>query len=351
MVTIGYIILGTNFFLIYVLSWIVGFFIYNGIHIYINYKRTKKKDYDINILENILILFGYHNYILLIYEQIEVLKKKIIIIIQPIKFWKGFYYNAVKRKYGAKQATKCLLSIARLIPVRKDNLIYDLKNKDIEYIYISKNKFFTDFNLKNSWYRKKNSIWENNMDDSFINTILKVNQLPNLYFFYLKFISDLLDCFVIEEIEINEENEKQCIKEFNEFFNKETKNGLYYFFYLKNFFEFKEINKFINIIEKKKNELGFEGFKIKLKEINYFIIFYNMCELYRNDELNSVEMGFFDFEITILFLESLDIEYNKKEYEDYFNYFLKEHDIKDDYNVFKEKIEKKIKEMMKKYNL
>src|ERR1700710_2387363 len=96
MVTIGYIIIGVNFFIIYVLSLIMGFVIYTGIHVYVNYKRTKLKNYDIGTITNILILFGYTNHVVYILSQLEKVKLEGKLVHSHIKFKKDFYYNSVK---------------------------------------------------------------------------------------------------------------------------------------------------------------------------------------------------------------------------------------------------------------
>lgn len=341
MVTIGYIIMGVNFFIIYIWSWIIGFFIYTGVHIYINYKKIKKKNYDIENLENILILFGYINYIVLIYTQIEDLEKKIRLFIYPIKFRKNFYYDAVKRKYGAKEATKCITTVVSVITVRKDNLIYINKNeafqKGIEYIYISKGKFFTDFHLKRIWYVVENSFFKNKMEDSFVNTILLVEQLPNIFYFHLNFVFEILMCFTINEDKINEINEKECKKKFDLFWNQETKQGKYYLGYLNQFFEFKDIYVFIKLMEEKKNEIGYEGFKKRLEEINYFEINNNICEMFRQKIIDFNEFSFLKFEIIIEFMRVLNIKYDKNYYKQLCKFIFKE-----DYEDYKEKVLKKI---------
>lgn len=342
MVTIGYIIIGVNFFIIYVLTWIIGFFLYTGIHIYVNYKRTKRKDYDLRALENINVLFGYYNYIILVETQINELKWKIMLLIQPIKFKKGLYYNSIKRKYGIEVATKYYLTIFKLITVRKDNLIYiskvEAEKKNIRYIYLAKYKFFTDFHLKYKWYHKRNSILENDFEDSYINTWYKVNDIPNLYFFYIHFIAEILWCFILDEKELNEENEKECMKSFNEFWNKETKEGRYFIGYLNEFFEFKDIYKFIKIIEKKKNEIGFEGFKKKLQEIDFFILSYNIIDAYKLEIINRKETYFLlNYELSVLFLQALEIKYDKEAY-----IKISEHLVNEEYESYKEKIDKKL---------
>jgi len=88
----------------------------------------------------------------LIYDQLHDLKIKVKILLSPIKFNKDFYFNSIERKYGAQEATRCYLTVGGIIAVRKDNLVYididEAIEKKIEYTYISKNKFFTDFYLK-----------------------------------------------------------------------------------------------------------------------------------------------------------------------------------------------------------
>ena len=75
-----------------------------------------------------------------------------------------------------------------------------------------------------------------------------------------------MSCFVIEGYKINELNEKDCIKCYNEFWNQsrnKRKEGRYYLFYWKKFFEFKELYKFVKVMEEKHKELGYVGLKKK----------------------------------------------------------------------------------------
>lgn len=352
MVTIGYIILGVNFFIIYVLSWIIGFFIYTGIHIYVNYKRTKKKSYDLETLSTILILFGYVNYLVLIDSQIIKLKAKGKILFYPIKFKRSFYFNSIKRKYGAQEATKCCLTVGGITVVRKDNFVYidigEASKKKIEYIYISKNKFFTDFYLKRKWYRNSSNIFEITWYNCFNNSLNWMEDTPNIMYHYLWFVSDVFSCFTLEEEKINEINEIQCKKEFNEFWNQETEQGKFYLRYCKEFFEFKELYKFVKIFEKKKNELGFKGFKEKLEEMNYFENKYFLYRLGVNELIEMNEFRFLMFELNKTVLDVLNIEYSEEEYKKAIIYHIKEGDR--DYDIFKEKLEKKIQEIVDRYS-
>jgi molybdate-binding protein len=87
-----------------------------------------------------------------LYDDIENIKLNGKIIYNVIKFKKDFYYNSVKRKYGIRVATECILTISGLTLVKKDD--YSLINRGkalnegIEFIYLSRGKFFTDIHVK-----------------------------------------------------------------------------------------------------------------------------------------------------------------------------------------------------------
>jgi len=350
LVIIGYILLGVYFFIICILCWILGVYIYTGLHIYFNYKRKKEKNYDIERLTYILNFFGCRNSNIYILDQIYGLQEKIKILIYPIKFRNKFYYDAVKRKYGAKEATRCYLNVGGLIAVSKDDCILILnkekaKEKGIEIKYMSKYKFLTDIYLKIKWYYELedlNIIGINLIDKGFDITMSYLKEIPNLFYMYMEFISAILFCFIIEEDKINEINEKECIEDFNKFWNQETKEGVYYLKYWKEFFEFQDLYKFVEKVKKKKEEMGYEGFKKSLEEIDYFIINYNIYELYKRDILTLDELGLLVYELNLLFLDKLGIEYNKEEYKKFCTFRFKE-----DYDIYKEKIKKKLE----KYNI
>jgi hypothetical protein len=219
MVTIGYIIIGVKFFIIYIFSLIIGFFLYTGRNIYIHYKRTKEKDYDVVELKNVLILYGYINYVQYIFlYQILDLRYKTSLVFCAIKFQKDFFFNSIKRKFGAKQATKYHLSINGAVEVIENDLILvDKKINTKEKILISKYKFTTDFHLKNLWYISGIPIIENKSAYfySFYNTIDLLQKYENLLQFKFLFIKDVMGCFFLEDDFEDEQKEKK--ERFNKF--------------------------------------------------------------------------------------------------------------------------------------
>jgi hypothetical protein len=53
--------------------------------------------------------------------------------------------------------------------------------------------------------------------ESFNDSERELKEMPNLLYIHLKFIAVILKSFIVEETEINEINEKQCIEKFNKF--------------------------------------------------------------------------------------------------------------------------------------
>jgi hypothetical protein len=94
---------------------------------------------------------------------------------------------------------------------------------------------------------------------------------------------------------------------------------------------------FVKIVEKKKNELGYKGFKEKLQKINFFVTFDNIVINYELNILTLFEAAFLRMELHIKFLEILNIKYDKKEYEEICLFLFKENS-----ETLNEKITKKL---------
>jgi len=392
-ITIGYIILGIKFFIFYILSWVLGFFLWNIYLFYLVYNNDISNVSNVSNVSNtsdILdtsyigdtpLLKDLDNLKIesLIFKKIEDLSKikirdlRIKCLLNHkvinLKILTKYNWNNLYKKYGGKQTTQYMLSYSmlELIKVEKKTKIYIeffkkdfINEKNIEIINISKYEFITKFLEKKEWYENKDFHIVSFEDENYINKGKKVKLFEELNFLnaYLFINNRFINFFhyktwflffFLSGAKWDENDniiEKDWWNDFNYIQN-------YYYKRLNNYFEFKDIIDFVKEIE---NRIKKEGGTINFYKKYYFKNNINIEDTIRltlylkhKNIISKKEIDYVEYILGLFVYFNLDMDLNlyKKEIEE-LNLFYKNEIfvlgfLHEDFRKFLLIIEKKIK--------
>jgi hypothetical protein len=330
MVTIGYIIIGVKFFICYILSMVIIAFIYYTLSIYLTYKEWMKK-YPLSgrnsNLSWVLDMRGFVNR-LEFFSKIELieLRVKTILIFDAVNVIKHKFlfnwYKSIIRKYGLKKVTKCWIDIYGLTEVEEKTLIAvkflnlkEWEKEKLKILEISSNKFTTRFWKKRKWYNSTSMMNPFNAkdEDNFDNSFMRYKNFCNLLEFKLYFML-ILSCGLVEEDVWNEKDEMIF-----DFWKESKLIQGYYLGVLKNYFEFKDVYKFvkevdIKIYEKEKDFIKFYDNYVINKGI---FIFIKNAHIYHLEKvITDEEYKFLKNIGSLVFMYNLELDINKKEWKE-----------------------------------
>ena len=318
LVTIGYIIIGVNFFICYILSMVIIAFIYYTSSIYLTYKEWMKK-YPLSRNNNLSIVLNVRGFVnrLEFFSKLELheLRNKTLLYEEVIKHKRVVnYINGIK-KYGLKKVTRCWLSINALTEVEEKTLVAkrflnlkEVEEEKLKFIEISSNKFTTRFWKKRKWYNSTSMIDPFNAkdEDNFDNLFMRYKNFCNLLEFKLYFMWTLLCTYGGEKV-WNEKNEMVV-----DYWKDSDLVQNFYLRVLKNYFEFKDIYIFVKEVEKKIEEKGgwFEVYdKLVMKTSLLDFIALNQ-QWYILEKITKEEYDCFFFLLELQFMYNLGLVIN-----------------------------------------
>jgi len=262
-VTIGYIIIGVNFFICYVVSLLIMVGIYYTLNIYVTYKEWMEKYPSAGKLKNlsdVLLLRGFTNK-LEFFSKLEIkeIRNRTLLYIIVMKIKGVLYLKSIARKYGVVYATKLWINVINgLASIDEKTKIADVfltkkEKEEAKMIEISKYEFTARFWKKREWYENDSVMQlDAKMVDNFTNVMeVYSKNFCNLLDFKLYFIYVMMGCFDVKNVWDDSEN--RIVKDF---WNQSNDIQNFYLKILSNYFEFKDIYIFVKEIEKKIKEEG-----------------------------------------------------------------------------------------------
>jgi hypothetical protein len=228
------------------------------------------------------------------------------------------YIKSIKRKYGLKKVTRCWLSINALVEVEEKTLVakrfLNLKEgeeENLKFIEISSNKFTKRFWKKRKWYNSTSMIdlFNAKDEDNFDNMFMRYKNFCNLLEFKFHFMWTLLCTYGGEKI-WNEKNEMVV-----DYWKETDLVQKFYLGVLKNYFEFKDVYKFVKEVEKKIEEKGgwfevYDKHVMKTSLLDFIIL---NQQWYNLEKITKEEYDCFFFLLELQFMYNLGLVINFNE--------------------------------------